>query len=33
MPNYDNMFAGSNFDIEDVDDYMILQRFDGGRRS
>lgn len=33
VPNYDNMFAGSNFDIEDVDDYMILQRdlmIDGG---
>ncbi|MGI5859659.1 MAG: propanediol/glycerol family dehydratase large subunit, partial [Tepidanaerobacteraceae bacterium] len=33
VPNYDNMFAGSNFDIEDVDDYMILQRdlmVDGG---
>jgi propanediol dehydratase large subunit len=32
-PNYDNMFAGSNFDIEDMDDYLILQRdfmVDGG---
>lgn len=25
-PNYDNMFAGSNFDAEDYDDYLILQR-------
>lgn len=25
-PNYDNMFAGSNFDAEDFDDYLILQR-------
>ncbi|TYP55467.1 propanediol/glycerol family dehydratase large subunit [Thermosediminibacter litoriperuensis] len=33
VPNYDNMFAGSNFDIEDVDDYLALQRdlmVDGG---
>lgn len=33
VPNYDNMFAGSNFDIEDVDDYLVLQRdlmVDGG---
>lgn len=32
-PNYDNMFAGSNWDIEDVDDYLALQRdfrVDGG---
>ncbi|WP_232698553.1 propanediol/glycerol family dehydratase large subunit [Brevibacillus daliensis] len=32
-PNYDNMFAGSNFDAEDFDDYNILQRdlkVDGG---
>ena len=32
-PNYDNMFAGSNFDAEDVDDYNVLQRdmqVDGG---
>jgi len=35
VPNYDNMFAGSNVDIEDVDDYMALQRdlmVDGGLR-
>lgn len=35
VPNYDNMFAGSNFDIEDVDDYLALQRdlmVDGGLR-
>lgn len=34
-PNYDNMFAGSNFDAEDFDDYNILQRdlkVDGGLR-
>ena len=34
-PNYDNMFAGSNFDAEDFDDYNILQRdmrIDGGLR-
>lgn len=33
VPNYDNMFAGSNFDAEDFDDYNILQRdlkVDGG---
>jgi len=32
-PNYDNLFAGSNFDAEDYDDYNILQRdmmVDGG---
>jgi len=32
-PNYDNMFAGSNFDAEDYDDYLVLQRdlkVDGG---
>ncbi len=32
-PNYDNMFAGSNFDADDYDDYNILQRdlkVDGG---
>lgn len=32
-PNYDNMFAGSNFDAEDYDDYNVLQRdlmVDGG---
>jgi len=35
VPNYDNMFAGSNFDAEDFDDYNILQRdlqVDGGVR-
>jgi propanediol dehydratase large subunit len=35
VPNYDNMFAGSNFDIEDMDDYLLLQRdlmVDGGVR-
>lgn len=34
-PNCDNMFAGSNFDAEDFDDYNILQRdlkVDGGLR-
>ncbi|MEI8216211.1 MAG: propanediol/glycerol family dehydratase large subunit [Eubacteriales bacterium] len=33
VPNYDNMFAGSNFDAEDFDDYNVLQRdlmIDGG---
>ena len=32
-PNYDNMFAGSNWDAEDFDDWNILQRdlkIDGG---
>ncbi|WGT46887.1 propanediol/glycerol family dehydratase large subunit [Tessaracoccus lacteus] len=32
-PNYDNMFAGSNWDAEDFDDWIILQRdlhIDGG---
>lgn len=35
VPNYDNMFAGSNFDAEDLDDYNILQRdlmLEGGLR-
>lgn len=35
VPNYDNVFAGSNFDAEDFDDYNILQRdlkVDGGLR-
>lgn len=35
VPNYDNMFAGSNFDSDDYDDYLILQRdlkVDGGLR-
>ena len=34
-PNYDNMFAGSNFDAEDFDDYNVFQRdmqVDGGIR-
>lgn len=34
-PNSDNMFAGSNFDAEDFDDYNVLQRdlkVDGGLR-
>ncbi|MDT2848488.1 propanediol/glycerol family dehydratase large subunit [Vagococcus carniphilus] len=34
-PNYDNMFAGSNFDADDFDDYNIIQRdlrVDGGLR-
>ena len=33
VPNYDNMFAGSNFDSSDFDDYNIIQRdlkVDGG---
>jgi len=32
-PNYDNMFAGSNWDAEDYDDWNIIQRdlkIDGG---
>ncbi|MBZ4655508.1 MAG: Glycerol dehydratase, partial [Thermoanaerobacter sp.] len=35
VPNVDNMFAGSNFDIEDMDDYLMIQRdlmVDGGVR-
>lgn len=35
VPNYDNMFAGANWDIDDVDDYLALQRdfkVDGGLR-
>jgi propanediol dehydratase large subunit len=35
VPNCDNMFAGANWDIEDVDDYLALQRdfkVDGGLR-
>lgn len=34
-PNYDNIFAGSNFDAEDFDDYNVMQRdmqVDGGLR-
>lgn len=33
VPNYDNMFAGSNWDAEDFDDWCIIQRdmkIDGG---
>jgi len=33
VPNYDNVFAGSNFDSDDYDDFLILQRdlkVDGG---
>lgn len=33
VPNYDNMFAGSNVDIDDIDDWLIIQRdlrVDGG---
>ena len=32
-PNYDNMFAGSNWDADDYDDWLIIQRdlrIDGG---
>ncbi|HHW91600.1 MAG TPA: propanediol/glycerol family dehydratase large subunit [Firmicutes bacterium] len=35
MPNYDNMFAGANFDSNDYDDYLVIQRdlvVDGGLR-
>lgn len=35
VPNYDNMFAGSNWDVEDYDDWNIIQRdlmVDGGLR-
>lgn len=35
VPNKDNMFAGSNFDAEDFDDYNVIQRdlkVDGGLR-
>ncbi len=35
VPNYDNMFAGSNWDAEDYDDWNIIQRdmrVDGGLR-
>jgi propanediol dehydratase large subunit/glycerol dehydratase large subunit len=34
-PNYDNMFAGSNVDAEDFDDFLVIQRdlkVDGGLR-
>lgn len=33
VPNYDNMFAGSNVDIDDMDDWLVIQRdlrVDGG---
>ena len=33
VPNYDNMFAGSNVDADDIDDYLVIQRdlkVDGG---
>jgi propanediol dehydratase large subunit len=36
VPAYDNMFGPSNFNGEDLDDYLVLQRdwgFDGGLRS
>ena len=35
VPNYDNMFAGSNWDSDDLDDFLSLQRdfkVDGGLR-
>jgi len=35
VPNYDNMFAGSNWDSDDMDDFLSLQRdfkVDGGLR-
>jgi propanediol dehydratase large subunit/glycerol dehydratase large subunit len=35
VPNYDNMFAGSNVDADDFDDFSVLQRdlmVDGGLR-
>ena len=35
VPNYDNMFAGSNVDADDFDDFLVLQRdlmVDGGLR-
>jgi propanediol dehydratase large subunit len=34
-PNYDNMFAGSNWDADDYDDWCVIQRdlkIDGGLR-
>ncbi len=33
VPNYDNMFAGSNVDCDDMDDWLVIQRdlkVDGG---
>ena len=35
VPNYDNMFAGSTHDVDDYDDFLVLQRdlqVDGGLR-
>ncbi|MDR1292165.1 MAG: propanediol/glycerol family dehydratase large subunit [Clostridiales Family XIII bacterium] len=35
VPNYDNMFAGSNWDSDDFDDWLVLQRdlkLEGGLR-
>jgi propanediol dehydratase large subunit len=35
VPNYDNMFAGSNVDADDFDDWLVIQRdlqVDGGLR-
>ncbi|MDT8899678.1 propanediol/glycerol family dehydratase large subunit [Anaeroselena agilis] len=35
VPNYDNMFAGSNWDVDDYDDWNVIQRdlvVDGGLR-
>ena len=35
VPNYDNMYAGSNWDVDDYDDWNIIQRdlkVDGGLR-
>jgi propanediol dehydratase large subunit/glycerol dehydratase large subunit len=35
VPNYDNMFAGSNVDAEDMDDFLVIQRdlmIEGGLR-
>ncbi|WP_148572349.1 propanediol/glycerol family dehydratase large subunit [Nocardioides caldifontis] len=36
IPRYDNMFGPSNFNAEDLDDYLVMQRdwgVDGGARS
>jgi len=36
VPRRDNMFGGGNFDVDDLDDYAVLQRdmqIDGGTRS
>ncbi len=35
VPNYDNMFAGSNWDADDYDDWLVIQRdlkLEGGLR-